>query len=232
VPTFQKSAKMDIELEVACFVGPGNELGTPIKVSEAEEHMFGLVLMNDWTARDIQPWEMMPLGPFTSKNLGTTISPWIVTLEALKPFRVPSPAKDPPALKYLEENTPSNFDVHLEILLATPKMNEPAVISTSEFRNMYWSCSQQLVQHTVTGCNMRPGDLLGSGTISGPDKHVGSLTELTWSGKNAFNLPNGESRTFLQDGDTVILRGWAQGDGYRVGFGECRGTIIEAHENQ
>jgi len=229
VPTFQRSGKMDFELEVALFFGPGNYLGEPISLGSAEDHMFGFVLMNDWSVRDVQPWEQTPLGPFTGKNLGTSVSPWIVTLEALEPFRVAAPEKNPPNLAYLADAGKSNYDVQLEVWISTAQHREPMRLTHSNFKYLYWSAKQQVVQHTVTGCNLRPGDLLGSGTISGPDGQVGSLIELSTNGKTQVTLPDGEKRAFIEDGDEIILRGWAQGDGYRVGFGECRGVLLPAH---
>jgi len=229
VPTYGPCAKLDIELETALFVGPGNKLGEPIKIDSCENHMFGMVLMNDWSARDIQAWEYVPLGPFGAKNFSTTISPWIVTFEALEPFRVEGPKQDPPPFPYLASNKPGGYDIHLEVLLKTQKQTEPTKISESNFKYMYWSMAQQLAHHTVTGCNMVPGDLLGSGTISGPGDQYGSLMEISWNGKKPLTLPNGETRNFLEDGDTIIIYGWAQGEGYRIGFGECRGEIIPAH---
>jgi fumarylacetoacetase len=218
---------MDFELEMGFFIGPGNELGMPISIANAEQHIFGLVLINDWSARDIQKWEYQPLGPFLSKNLATSISPWVVTLDALEPFRCGSPAQDPTPLPYLQGQGPASYDIQLEVLLQTSQMNTPAVIAHSNFRYLYWTMCQQLAHHTVNGCNMRPGDLLGSGTISGPEpESYGSLMELTWRGTKPITLPSGETRRFLEDNDQLILRGWCQGDGYRVGFGEVSGKLL------
>jgi len=228
VPTFSHCAKFDLELETALFVGPGNNLGHPITMDSVENHMFGIVLMNDWSARDIQSWEYVPLGPFLAKNFGTTITPWVVTFEALEPFRIVGPPQDPPPLSYLKSNKPAAYDIHLEVYLKTQKLTEPVKISQANYKYMYWSMAQQLVHHTVTGCNMSPGDLLGSGTISGPDNQFGSLMEICWNGKKPLTLPNGETRTFFEDGDTCIIRGWANGNGYRIGFGECSGEILPA----
>jgi fumarylacetoacetase len=225
-PTFGPSRLLDFELEMGFFVGPGNELGRPVPVEEAADHIFGLVLVNDWSARDIQKWEYQPLGPFLAKNFATTISPWVVTLEALAPFRCPGPAQEPPPLPYLQSSGPWAYDIHLEVGLQSRQMDELQVVGRSNFRYLYWNMLQQLAHHTVTGCNLRPGDLLASGTISGPTPDSrGSLLELTWRGERPLTLASGEERKFLQDGDTVVLTGWCQGEGYRVGFGEARGRI-------
>jgi len=226
-PILKPSGRLDIELEMAFFVGGGCNLGEGIAMDRAENNIFGMVLMNDWSARDIQNWEYVPLGPFNGKNFGTTVSPWIVPLQALEPFRVESPHQDPPPLDYLKNDTPnSTYDIHLEVWYKTQQLEQPARISQSNFRYLYWSMKQQLVHHSFGGCNMRPGDLLGSGTISGPGDMLGSLMEITWNGQRPFELPNGEKRTFVEDGDTVIFKGWCQGDGYRIGFGICEGQII------
>ena len=228
-PSFGPSRNMDFELEMGFFIGPGNQLGTPIPITQAEEHIFGLVLVNDWSARDIQKWEYQPLGPFLSKNLATSISPWVVTLEALEPFRCASPAQDPTPLPYLQSPSPASYDIQLEVLLQTEQMKTPASIAHSNFRYLYWNMCQQLAHHTVNGCNMRPGDLLGSGTISGPTPNsYGSLMELTWRGSQPISLPSGEVRRFLEDGDQLTLTGWCQGESYRVGFGEVTGKLLPA----
>ncbi len=229
-PGFGPSRLVDFELEMGMFVGPGNALGRPIPVAEAESHVFGLVLVNDWSARDIQKWEYVPLGPFLAKNFGTTISPWVVPLDAIEPFRCAGPAQDPAPLDYLRPPRPdATFDIRLEAALQGATMSTPHVISRSNFRHLYWSLAQQLAHHTVNGCNLRPGDLLASGTISGPTPDsCGSLIELTWRGERPIALPNGEQRRFLQDGDRVTLRGYCEGDGYRVGFGECSGRVLPA----
>jgi fumarylacetoacetase len=225
-PTFGASRLLDFELETGFFVGPGSELGRPVPIAQAVDHIFGLVLVNDWSARDIQKWEYQPLGPFLAKNFATTISPWVVTLEALEPFRCPGPAQEPQPQPYLQSNGPWAYDIHLEVGLQSLQMAQPQVISRSNFRYLYWNMLQQLAHHTVTGCNLRPGDLLASGTISGPTPGSrGSMLELTWRGQEPLTLVSGEQRKFLQDGDTVVLSGWCQGDGYRVGFGEARGRI-------
>jgi len=231
-PSFTPCRLLDFELEMAFFVGPGNKLGDRINMSEAEDHIFGLVLMNDWSARDIQKWEYVPLGPFTAKNFATTISPWVVTLEALEPFRVPASAQtDPVPLPYLKDEHPTSYDIKLEVSLQTAKLDKPFVIARSNFQYLYWSMKQQLVHHAVTGCNMCPGDLLGSGTISGPTVDTwGSLLEIAWKGTKPVQLPSGEERKFLADGDTLNLSGYCQGNGYRIGFGDCSGTILPARE--
>jgi fumarylacetoacetase len=229
VPVFGPSQEMDFELEMGFFVGPGNALGDPIPVGEAAEHIFGMVLVNDWSARDIQRWEYRPLGPFLSKNLATSISPWVVTLEALGPFRRPGPEQDPEPPSYLRGGRERAYDIQLEVQLQSQAMDQPAVISRSNFRYLYWNINQQLAHHTITGCNMRPGDLLASGTISGPTPcSYGSMLELAWRGERPITLPNGETRRFLEDGDRVTLTGYCQGDGYRVGFGEVTAALLPA----
>jgi fumarylacetoacetase len=230
-PVFAPSQEMDFELEMGFFLGPGNDLGAPIPVSEAAEHIFGMVLVNDWSARDIQRWEYRPLGPFLAKNLATSISPWVVTMEALEQFRCPGPPQDPEPLPYLQSEGEGAYDIHLEVRLQSQAMVAPATIARSNFRHLYWNMNQQLAHHTITGCNMRPGDLLASGTISGPTPDsYGSMLELAWRGTRPIRLPSGESRTFLEDGDRVTLSGWCQGEGYRVGFGEVTGRLLPARE--
>lgn len=225
-PVFKKSGRLDIELEMAFVVGSTTRLGDSISVAEAEEHIFGMVLFNDWSARDIQQWEYVPLGPFLGKNFGSTISPWIVPMEALEPFRTSGPEQSPQPLPYLQQTGAHAFDIQLEVDLK-PENESFETIIRSNFKYMYWSMAQQLAHHTVNGCNVRVGDLMASGTISGPDKQsFGSLLELSWGGKEPFTLSNGSSRTFLEDGDTIRLRGFAEKDGIRVGFGECTGTIL------
>lgn len=238
-PQVKPSARMDIELEMGVFVGQGNELGDSIPIGQAESHIFGLVLFNDWSARDIQPWEYQPLGPFLAKNFASTISPWIVTMEALAPFRAAfsHPEDDPQPLPYLsspENSAAGGLDIQLEALIETPKMREAkagaARISLTNYRHAYWTAAQMVTHHTVNGCNLQPGDLLGTGTLSGPTlDQACALIELTAGGKNPIQLPNGESRTWLEDGDTVILRGWCEKPGAaRIGFGECVGTVLPA----
>ncbi len=228
-PTFGPSRSVDFELEMAFLVGPGNRLGEPIPVERATEHIFGMVLLNDWSARDIQRWEYVPLGPFLAKNFGTSISPWVVTLDALEPFRVAGPSQDPTPLPYLRSPGDWAFDIQLEVSLQSDKMDRPQCICRSNARHLYWSVCQQLAHHTVNGCNLRPGDLLGSGTISGPEPgSYGSMLELAWKGTRPLTLTSGEQRVFLQDGDRVTMTGWCQGAGYRVGFGEVTGRILPA----
>ena len=214
------------ELETAFIIGKPNGLGEPIPVERAAEHIFGMVVMNDWSARDIQQWEYVPLGPFNAKTFATSISPWIVTMEALEPFRVESPLQDPPPLPYLKQSAKNGYNIELQVDMRAGK-SAPTTISRTNFKYMYWTMAQQLAHHTVSGCNTRVGDLMGSGTISGatPDS-LGSLLEITWNGKNPLTLADGSSRTFIQDGDEIIMSGWCQGDGYRVGFGAVNGEIV------
>lgn len=238
-PSFGPCKRLDYELEMGVFVGGGNALGQPIAITEAEAHVFGLCLLNDWSARDIQAWEYQPLGPFLSKNFATTISPWIVTLEALTPYRVAftRPEGDPQPLPYLD--APANraqgaMDVQLEVLLQTQPMREqgqPATrLTRTSYRHAYWTVAQMVAHHTVNGCNLQPGDLLGTGTLSGPTlDQAGALIELTVGGKQPLTLPNGQTRTYLEDGDAVVLRGWCEKPGAaRIGFGECVGTVLPA----
>ena len=228
-PIYGASRSFDYELETAFLIGPGNPLGTPIPIDRASDHIFGLVLMNDWSARDIQAWEYQPLGPFLAKNFCTSISPWVVMLDALEPFRKPLPPQDPEPLSYLHGAEDFTYDIQLEASLQTATLAEPHVITRTNFQNLYWSIAQQLAHHTVNGCNLQPGDLLASGTISGPTEDSrGCMLELTWRGANPLSLPNGESRKWLEDGDRLTISGWGQGDGYRVGFGEVTGGILPA----
>jgi fumarylacetoacetase len=228
-PTFGPSKSFDYELEMAFLIGPGNSLGEPVPIDRAADHIFGLVLMNDWSARDIQAWEYQPLGPFLAKNFATSISPWVVTLEALEAFRKPLPPQDPEPLPYLRAKNDFTFDIKLEAQLQTSSMNAPHIITRTNFQNLYWSISQQLAHHTVNGCNLEPGDLLASGTISGAtEESRGCMLELTWRGANPLKLPKDETRKWLEDGDRLTITGWCQGDGYRVGFGEVSGRILPA----
>jgi fumarylacetoacetase len=236
-PFVAPTRRLDYELEMGIFIGRGNALGEPILIARAEEHVFGLVLLNDWSARDVQAWEYQPLGPFLSKSFATTISPWIVTPEALEPFRAPfeRPAGDPQPLPYLdapENRARGAFDIALEVWLQTPKMAAPHRLMRSNLRDAYWTIAQLVAHHTVNGCNLQPGDLFGSGTISGPaPDQGGSLLELTAGGKHPLRLPNGETRAFLEDGDTVILRAHCERPGFRrIGFGACAGTVLPALE--
>ena len=228
-PVFGATKSLDYELEMAFLIGPGNSLGQPVPIDQARDHIFGFVLMNDWSARDIQAWEYQPLGPFLAKNFCTSISPWVVTLEALEPFRKPLPQQDPEPLAYLRAKNDFTFDIQLEARLQTAKMKSPHTITRTNFQNLYWSAAQQLAHHTVGGCNLQPGDLLASGTISGESEESrGCMLELTWRGANPLKLPGGEERKWLEDGDTLAITGWCQGDGYRVGFGEVSGKILPA----
>lgn len=240
VPSFGPSRNFDYELEVGFFVGPGNEPGTPIPIDTAEEHIFGLCLVNDWSARDIQKWEYQPLGPFLAKNFATTVSPWVVTLEALAPFRIPTfqrPAGDPQPLPYLasvDDQQLGGVDVTLQVFLRSSRMRQenlpPVGLSEGNFRDMYWTIAQVLTHHASNGCNLRPGDLLASGTVSGKEKGSrGCLLELTWRGTEPLRLPTGEERRFLEDGDEVTLRGFcSHGDFRKIGFGECSGIVLPA----
>lgn len=228
-PRFQPSRLLDFELEVGFVTGPPNPLGTPIPIQRAHDHIFGLVLVNDWSARDIQKWEYVPLGPFLGKSFATTISPWVVPLEALEPFRVSAPRQDPPPLPHLQETEPGGYDLTLEVWLQPAESSSPTRISRTSFRTMYWTIAQQLAHQTGNGTNIRPGDLYASGTVSGSEPGTyGSLIELTWRGTKPLELPGGIHRSFLADGDTVILRGWGETGDYRIGFGECRGTVLPA----
>ena len=226
-PVFGLTKSLDYELEMAFLIGPGNSLGDPVLIDRAVEHIFGLVLMNDWSARDIQAWEYQPLGPFLAKNFCTSISPWVLTLEALEPFRKPLPTQDPEPLPYLRAKDDFTFDIRLEAALQNSSMKAPHIITRTNFQNLYWSIAQQLAHHTVNGCNLQPGDLLASGTISGPtEESRGCMLELTWRGANPLKLPNGETRKWLEDGDTLKISGWCEGDGYRVGFGDVSGRVL------
>jgi fumarylacetoacetase len=236
-PSFGPSRRLDYELEVGIFVAGGNPLGQPIPAAEAERHIFGLCLVNDWSARDIQPWEYQPLGPFLAKSFATTVSPWVVTLEALAPFRVPAAARpegDPAPLPYLSALSLAErggVALTLEVWLRTAAMRERGIeavrLSQGSFADMYWTIGQLLTHHASNGCNLRPGDLLGSGTVSGPERGMrGSMLELSWRGTEPIALPGGETRRFLEDGDEVILRGWTEREGFaRIGLGECRGLV-------
>jgi fumarylacetoacetase len=229
VPSFGPCKRLDFELEMGVVVGQPSAMGEILTETQAEEMIFGFVLLNDWSARDIQQWEYVPLGPFQAKAFATSISPWIVTREALEPFRLPGPVQDPTPLPYLRQAQPNNYDLQLDVDLRVAQMSEAVRICRTNFKYMYWSSVQQLVHHASSGCAMNVGDLLGSGTISGPDKHErGSLLEISWNGTEPVELASGIVRTFLEDGDSLVMRGWCQGDGYRVGFGEVEGTILAA----
>lgn len=228
-PIFSPTKRLDFELELAFIVGKDSEQGLPVSVDEADEYIFGFVLMNDWSARDIQRWEYLPLGPFVSKSFSTSISAWIVLADALKPFRIKGPEQDPKPFPYLQDKSEkSHYNIALEVGMKTAKQSNETTISKSNAKYIYWSTAQQLAHHTVTGCNVKVGDLMASGTISGKDKgSYGSLMEISWNGTQNVEIGN-DSRTFLQDGDQVTLKGYCQGDGYRIGFGEVRGQIIPA----
>jgi fumarylacetoacetase len=239
VPVVAPSRRLDYELELGIFVGTGNALGQPIALREAERHVFGLVLLNDWSARDVQPWEYQPLGPFLSKNFATTVSPWVVTLEALAPYRAPRvrPESDPQPLSYLDspaDRDAGALDIELEVLIETATMrakgDAPYSLSRSNYRDAYWTVAQLVAHHTVNGCNLAPGDLFGTGTLSGPrPEQAGSLLELTVGGKQPLRLCNGEGRTFLEDGDAVIMRGWCARKGCtRIGFGSVTAQVLPA----
>ena len=227
LPSFAPCKRLDFELEMGVVIGQPSPMGGMITESQAEEMIFGFVLLNDWSARDIQQWEYVPLGPFLAKAFATSISPWVVTREALEPFRLNGPEQQPVPLDYLKQTKPQNYDVELDVSLRAAGTNAPASISRTNFKYMYWSSVQQLMHHASSGCAMNVGDLLGSGTISGPEKNQrGSLLEISWNGTEPVELPGGAKRSFLEDGDSLVMRGWCQGNGYRVGFGEVEGTIV------
>ncbi|MEY9440472.1 fumarylacetoacetase [Bradyrhizobium elkanii] len=229
VPSFGSCKRLDFELEMGVVVGQASPMGAMLTEKQAEEMIFGFVILNDWSARDIQQWEYVPLGPFQAKAFATSISPWVVTREALEPFRMQGPAQQPEPLAYLKQTQPNNYDMQLDVALRAGAMNEAKTICSTNFKYMYWSSVQQLVHHASSGCAMNVGDLLGSGTISGPEKHQrGSLLEISWNGTEPVELASGVTRSFLEDGDSLVMRGWCQGDGYRVGFGEVEGTIVAA----
>jgi fumarylacetoacetase len=233
VPEYAPSRMLDYELEVGAFVGPGNPMGQPIPIAHAEDHLFGVCLLNDWSARDIQSWEYQPLGPFLAKNFATSISPWIVTLDALEPFRSPAPARpagDPQPLPYLQASGAGAFRITLEVWLRSAKMPEPVLVSRSNFASLYWTLAQMIAHHSSNGCPLRPGDLIGSGTVSGPEKqNQGCLLEISRRGADPLPLPTGETRAFLEDGDEVVLKGWCAASNFRrIGLGECRGLILPA----
>lgn len=227
-PVFQASGRLDFELEMAFVTGKPNAMGTSITTDAAEDHIFGMMLFNDWSARDIQKWEYVPLGPFLAKNFASTVSPWIVTLEALEPFRVAGPKQDPAVLPYLQFQGNKNYDIQLEVSI-TPEGSTPKTVCRSNFKYMYWNMAQQLAHHTVNGCNIEVGDLLASGTISGAEEDsFGSMLELAWMGTKPLSMPDGSTRTFIQDGDVVSMTGWAQKDDIKVGFGEVTAAVLPA----
>jgi len=228
-PSFGPCKRLDFELEMGVVVGGASQMGQMLTEAQASEMIFGFVLLNDWSARDIQQWEYVPLGPFQAKAFGTSISPWVVTREALEPFRVEGPTQDPTPLPYLQQKGANNYDLNLDVALRPDGAKDYTRIARTNFKYMYWSSVQQLVHHASSGCAMNVGDLLGSGTISGPEKDQrGSLLEISWNGSEPIELPGGVKRTFFEDGDSLSIRGWCQGDGYRVGFGEVEGTILPA----
>jgi fumarylacetoacetase len=228
-PTYGPSRLLDFELEMGFFTGTETKLGEPVAIDRADEHIFGMVLVNDWSARDIQKWEYVPLGPFLGKSFATSISPWVVTMDALEPFRCSGPDQAPEPLPYLKQPRMSTFDINLEVSIMPESKDAATVVCRSNFKYLYWSVYQQLAHHTVNGCNIRPGDLMASGTISGPDKSsFGSMLELTWRGTEPIEMPDGSTRKFIQDGDTVIMTGWCEGDGFRVGFGDVDAEILPA----
>lgn len=227
-PVFGPCKQLDFELEMAFIINKNTEMGESISTKDAEDAIFGMVVFNDWSARDIQSWEYVPLGPFLAKNFGSSVSPWVVTLEALEPFRTASPIQDPEVLEYLKFEGDKNYDINLEVYIQ-PENGEQNLICESNYKHMYWNMTQQLAHHTVNGCNVEVGDMYASGTISGSDpKSFGSMLELTWRGQNPIKLNNGEERKFIDDNDTVTMKAWAEKDGIRVGFGEVSGKIIPA----
>lgn len=225
-PSYQPSGRLDFELEMAFIVGKNTELGDSVSASEAEDYIFGMVLFNDWSARDIQKWEYVPLGPFLGKSFASSVSPWVVTMEALSPFKVPGPEQNPPVLPYLNYVGNKNYDIQLEVSIQ-PKNAAETVVSRSNFKYMYWNMAQQLAHHTINGCNVNVGDMMASGTISGKDENsYGSMLELAWMGTKPLKMSDGTERVFINDYDTVIMRGHAEKDGVRVGFGEVRAEVL------
>ena len=231
-PVFSACRKLDFELETGFIIGQPNALGVPVAIENAWDHIFGMVLFNDWSARDLQQWEYVPLGPFNAKTFASSVSPWIVTLEALEPFKTNSPTQEPLPLAYLREDLSSNsYDIHLSAELQAANQDQADVISNTNFKYMYWSMAQQLTHHTIAGCNLQVGDLMGSGTISGPTPDsYGSMLEITWNNTKPLTRSNGEQRSFIQDGDTLIMKGSCQKDGLRIGFGDVTGNVLPAVE--
>ena len=229
-PIFSPCKRLDFELETAFVVGKGNNIGQPIAVDEANDHIFGMVLLNDWSARDIQKWEYVPLGPFNAKTFASEVSPWIVTMDALAPFKTACPTQEPKPLAYLNEKDSNNsFDINLSVELLPENSDEATVVCETNFKYMYWSMAQQLTHHTITGCKVEVGDMMGSGTISGPTPDsYGSMLEIAWNATKPVTLKGGETRSFIEDGDTVIMKGYSEKDGIRVGFGEVRGKVLPA----
>jgi fumarylacetoacetase len=225
-PVFKPSGRLDFELEMGFITGKNTQLGDSVSTADAADYIFGLVLFNDWSARDIQKWEYVPLGPFLGKSFGSSMSPWIVTLEALEPFKVAGPKQDTKVLPYLQYTGKSNYDIQLEVALQ-PENSEAHTVSNSNLKYMYWNMRQQLAHHTINGCNINVGDVMASGTISGTDESsYGSMLEISWGGSKSVTLKDGSTRTFIEDNDTVIMRGFAEKDGVKVGFGEVSGTIL------
>ena len=229
-PIFSPCKRLDFELETAFVVGRGNDIGQPIAVDAAADHIFGMVLLNDWSARDIQKWEYVPLGPFNAKTFASEVSPWIVTMDALAPFKTACPTQEPEPLAYLNEKDSNNsFDINLSVELLPENSDEATVVCETNFKYMYWSMAQQLTHHTITGCKVEVGDMMGSGTISGPTPDsYGSMLEIAWNATKPVTLKGGETRSFIEDGDTVIMKGYSEKDGIRVGFGEVRGKVLPA----
>ena len=229
-PIFSPCKRLDFELETAFVVGRGNDIGQPITVDAATDHIFGMVLLNDWSARDIQKWEYVPLGPFNAKTFASEVSPWIVTMDALAPFKTACPTQEPKPLAYLNEKDSNNsFDINLSVELLPENSDEATVVCETNFKYMYWSMAQQLTHHTITGCKVEIGDMMGSGTISGPTPDsYGSMLEIAWNATKPVTLKGGETRSFIEDGDTVIMKGYSEKDGIRVGFGEVRGKVLPA----
>jgi len=229
-PIFSPCKRLDFELETAFVVGKGNTIGQPIAVDEANDHIFGMVLLNDWSARDIQKWEYVPLGPFNAKTFASEVSPWIVTMDALAPFKTPCPTQEPKPLAYLNEKDNNNsYDITLSVEIMPENTDEATVVCETNFKYMYWSMAQQLTHHTITGCKVEVGDMMGSGTISGPTpESYGSMLEIAWNATKPVTLKGGAERSFIEDGDTVIMKGYSEKDGIRVGFGEVRGKVLPA----
>jgi fumarylacetoacetase len=231
-PVFGPSRLVDFELETAFITTDCNIMGETIPISETEAYIFGMVLLNDWSARDIQKWEYVPLGPFLAKNFGSSISPWIVTMDALEPFRTKGPKQEPTPFPYLQQKGKHSYDINLEVAIA-PENGEPTTVSRTNFKHMYWTMSQQLAHHTSNGCRVNSGDMMGSGTISGPTPDsFGSMLELTWGGKNPITLNDGTERKFINDGDTVIIKGYSENGQVRIGFGECSSKLLPPYVRQ
>ncbi len=227
-PVYGPTKLLDIELETAFIIGKSTQMGETVSTANADDYIFGMVLFNDWSARDIQTWEYVPLGPFLAKNFASTISPWIVTLDALEPFRTAGYTQEPKVLPYLEYSGDKNVDIKLEVLLI-PENGQENLICTSNYKYMYWTMEQQLAHHTVNGCNINVGDMMASGTISGPQPHeYGSMMELTWRGTKPMTLKDGTERKFVNDNDTIVIKGHCEKDGVRIGFGECRAKLLPA----